>query len=173
MRALKFEQRANGLGLQLGKKRELPDIKGIQFQWPKSGPKSAGVADEYVADWLQLSREVLASHKLSAETARLIASHTSRRDGGMRLSNEALASRSARSLASVKRDIARLKQLGLIVVEHGWNEREKLRARVIFLAVCDTGQKAQRIPPINMGTKGSTYHLYVEPTDVGVCRHVE
>lgn len=114
-----------------GKQRELRPSIGIKLEWPKS----ARIADDYISTWLEYARSILAAHRLSNETVRVVAGHVSRRDGTLRLTDEAIASRSKRSVGSVKRDLSRCRTLGLLVAETVWNGEKKRRERCLRLSL--------------------------------------
>lgn len=110
---------------------------------------------------------ILGGLKLSKETAEQIASHISRRDGVCRLSDKALTARSKRSLRSVKRDLYRLKMLGLLIVEYEAVEMSQRSVRLLKIAVPSAQGKGQRIPPSSGPGQGPTYPPYVGPLDIG------
>jgi hypothetical protein len=112
-----------------GKQRELRPSVAIKLEWPKS----AEIADDYVKTWLEYARAILATHRLSNDTVRVVAGHVSRRDGTLRLTDEAIASRSKRSIGSVKRDLSRCRTLGLLVAETVWSSEKKRRERCLRL----------------------------------------
>jgi hypothetical protein len=148
--------------------RKLPSSKAIPFRWPAK----LSIAGEYISYWKKIVAKALGQLKLSQKTMEAIASHTSRRDGSCRLTDKALSCRTGRSLASTKRDIKRLKELGFIVAEYeGVNGRRK-RVRLLKIAVPEHPRSSQRIPQKKVAEVASTYPTYVDPLDKGERRNV-
>lgn len=149
-----------------GKPRKIEPVEAMPFRWPTTG----ALGNEYISCWHDEASKTLAGLRLSRDTLRTLASQISRRDGTTRMKNEALAARSRKSLATTKRDIKRLKDLGFLIVEYEGGNSIQDRVRVLKIAVPDRSMGAQRIPPVKSGHGGSTYTPYVEPLDIGASR---
>lgn len=156
--------------------RKFPIVDARPLRWPNS-PKAA---DELVEAWRDRAGRALGALKLSKRAMMMIASHTSRRDGKCTLSDAALASRTKRSIPSVKRDVCRLKKMGFLIAETASDVAYRKRRRVLHLAIPDVVDEDQRIPRnddqrigIDPGHySGSTYTPYADPSDKGECRDV-
>jgi hypothetical protein len=144
-----------------GRPRKLPCVSAIPFRWPTK----AAIAKEYISSWTEMAGEELARHRLSNDTMKCIASHTSRRDGTCRLTDGALSSRTDRSISSTKRDIQRLKKLGLIVADYESGDRRQERVRILKIAVPERPRSSQRILSPEAAEVVSTHPLYVDPLD--------
>lgn len=125
-----------------GLPRKIEPVAALPFQWPTK----ICVANEYVDGWIDEASSALAKLSLSNRTLREVASHVSRRDGTIRLTDRALSARSGRSLASTKRDLQRLKLLGFLTVDYEAGDRRQERIRVLTLAVPFQGRSSQRVP---------------------------
>lgn len=153
------------------KARLFPVVDARPYRWPRS----ATAAGEYVEDWRSRAGHALAAQKLSKATMRCIASHTSRKDGICPLSDQALSTRSGRSVPSTKRDIGRLKKMGFLIAETLADDGYRSRRRLLRLSLPDVTDEDQRIPrnddqriPQDEGNDwGSTYPPYVDPIDMG------
>ncbi|MET3775034.1 hypothetical protein ABID20_000577 [Rhizobium alvei] len=132
---------------------------------PLRWPSKADIANGYVNLWIRLAGNALADMRLSKATMKAIGSHVSRRDGALRLTDKALSVRSARSLASTKRDIQRLRRLGFLIVSYEAGDGRQERIRLLHLAIPDELRSSQRIPPEKGGEVVSTYPTYVDPLD--------
>jgi hypothetical protein len=152
-----------------GQPRKIQAVEAVPFRWPNR----MHLANDYVATWHELATAALAALKLSKSTLDQIASHISRRDGCIMLTDRALSSRSGRSLASTERDIRRLKDLGFLVTEYACGDGRQERIRVLKLAVPSRDRSPQRIPPEKNAEVPSTYPPYVEGLDMGERRDVE
>lgn len=151
-----------------GQPRQFPPVTAVPFRWPTKSE----AANEYISSWRELAGQVLAQFRLSKSTMACIASHTSRRDGACRLTDGALSNRSGRKLRSTKRDIQRLKQLGLLVTEYENGDHRQERIRVLKLAIPSAFRSGQRIPHQNALEVGPTYPPYVGTLDMGGRRNV-
>lgn len=171
--------RQDGMGKEFSfsrKARTFPVIDARPLRWSTS----ASDADGLIEDWRCRAGRALAMKRLSKKTMMVIASHTSRKDGTCPLSDAALSSRTGRSIPSIKRDIGRLKKMGLLIAETIIDAGYRKRRRLLQLAIPDVLDEDQRIPsngdqriPPCEGTQwGSTYPPYVDPTDIGERRDV-
>lgn len=141
--------------------RQFAAVETITFGWPTR----ASAANEYIKGWLDEAGKALTRLKLSKDTMKEIASHTSRRDGTCRMTDRSLSARSGRALASTKRDIYRLKKLGFIVAEYEGGDSKQERVRVLKLSLPISPRSSQRIPPVLTAEVVSTYPAYVDPLD--------
>lgn len=152
-----------------GQPRKFAAVEAEPFRWPTR----ADIADDYIRHWCQEAGEALAQKRLCKKTMECIASHTSRRDGICRLSDKALSSRTSdRSLASTKRDVQRLKNLGFLIAEYRPRSGRQGCDRMLKLSVPAPVFESQRIPLPKTQDRVSTYAPYVEPSDMGERRDV-
>lgn len=159
-----------------GKARVFPVVDARPYRWPNN----ARDADDLIGDWRDRAGKALGRQRLSNKTMMMIASHTSRKDGRCSLTDAAFASRTGRSIPSVKRDICRLKKLGFLIAETTADVAYRERRRILQLAIPDVLDEYQRIPanddqrihPGEGGGSRSTYRSYVDPSDVGERRDV-
>ncbi|MCA1494997.1 hypothetical protein I6F11_29750 [Ensifer sp. NBAIM29] len=141
-----------------GKRRTIEPVEAIPWRWPAT----AALANEYISDWRDMASKALERLRLSKDTLECIASHVSRRDGTCNLKDRAMASRSGRSLASTKRDIDRLKRLGLLIAEYKPGRGRQRRERLLKLAIPAGPKKSPRIPHSDMTEVVSTYpHTWI------------
>lgn len=146
-----------------GRHRVFEAIEAVPFMWPTKSE----IANDYITGWRELAGEILGGLSLSRKTAFCIASHISRRDGVCQLTDKALAARSGRSLASTKRDIQRLKLLGLLIAEYERGDVHQERVRALKIAVPERGRSSPRPPSAGLGEVVSTCPPHVEPLDIG------
>lgn len=151
-----------------GRPRVFAAVEALPFRWPTK----AADANSYIEGWKEIAEEMLAKSRLSKDTMRCIASHMSRRDGACRLTDKALSARSGRALRSTKRDVYRLKMLGLVFVEYEAGDGQQERVRILKIAVPVPQRSGQRIPQHSAPEVGPTYPPYVGPLDIGERRDV-
>ena len=151
-----------------GQRRKFPPVDIVPFRWPSK----VSIANEYVEDWQAEAKAALVALKLSSATLDTIASHISRRDGSISLSDRALSARSGRSLSSTERDVQRLKKLGFLTAEHDAMLGRQGRTRVLKPSLPAPVFVPPRIPPEPAGFCPSTYPPYVEGIDIGERRDV-
>jgi hypothetical protein len=175
-----ISQQSPDLAVELGtfvflkKARVFPVVDALPLRWPASSAD----ADELIELWRSRAGQALAGKRLSKKTMDAVASHTSRKTGKCPLSDRSISSRADRSIPSVKRDICRLKKMGFLIAEVVFEDGYRKRRRLLQLAVPDVidedqripSDDDQRIPPADNTHWGSTYPLYVDPTDKGVRR---
>lgn len=151
-----------------GQRRSFPPVEIVPFRWPSK----VSIANEYVEDWQAEAKAALVALRLSSVTLDTIASHISRRDGSITLSDRALSARSGRSLSSTERDVQRLKRLGFLIAEHDAILGRQGRTRVLKPSLPAPVFVPPRIPPESAGFCPSTDGGYVEGVDIGERRDV-
>lgn len=147
--------------------RKIEPVEGIPFRWPRE----RGIANEYIDGWLSEAKAALARLRLSRVTLETIASHISRKDGCVGLTDSAISARSGRSLSSTERDVRRLKSLGFLIAEYQPLAGRQGRLRVLKLSVPEPVFVPQRIPPEKAEDIPSTHTPYVEGIDTGERRN--
>lgn len=114
-----------------GRPRRLEKLDPYPWRWPRDRK----VADEYVHDWKGMAEAAFGRLCISRATVREIASHISRKSGELRMTDAMLSSRTGRSIGSVKRDIRRLKDLGLIEARYEAGKKGRERVRIVTLSI--------------------------------------
>jgi hypothetical protein len=148
--------------------RKFDPVEAVPLRWPTK----ISIANEYIEGWFSEARAAVGKKKLSLLTLETIASHVSRRDGSICLTDGAISARTGRSLSSTERDVQRIKALGFLVAEHSPIPGRQGRSRVLKLSVPAPVFVPQRIPPGMPQDCPSTYGGYVEGIDMGERRDV-
>lgn len=159
-----------------GKPRRFPVVDALPLLWPRS----AAAASELIDEWRERAGRALAEHSLSKTTMLSIASHTSRKTGCCKLSNQSLSARSGRKIDATKKDIARLKRMGFLIAEIDVTNGYRSRTRSLFLAIPDRLDEDTRmplnddtrVPPAEDHAWGYTCPPHVYPIDQGERRNV-
>lgn len=143
--------------------RKFDPVEAVPFRWPTK----ISIANEYIDSWFSEAKAAVGKMKLSLLTLETIASHVSRRDGSICLTDGAISARTGRSLSSTERDVQRIKALGFLIAEHTPMPGRQGRSRVLKLSVPSPIISPQRIPSEMMQDCPSTYPPYVEGIDMG------
>lgn len=139
----KINRETQDYAFPTGRPRRINPTERRSIRWPKSKE----VATEYVQYWREKAGDVLRELCLSKATLDQVASHVSRKNGELRMTDKALASRSGRSLRSTERDLARLRDLGFLQVTYEGGSRKQERVRVLRLTVPDRVDGPANVSP--------------------------